>query len=169
MATARVASSRARLTGRAAVLVLVLAVLAMSYASSMRAYLRQRSEINTLKMQIAEQRADVATLEQTRERLHDPAYIRTLARLRFGWLMPGETGYRVIDADGHVLPDGGAQLTDPAARRRAADPEWWQDVWGSVVAAGRQPGDRAAGRAPQRTPVDRIRPRSPRTVAPTGR
>src|SRR4051812_49469584 len=48
-----VAARRPRFTGRAAVLVLVLAVLAISYASSMRAYLQQRGQIGDLKDQIA--------------------------------------------------------------------------------------------------------------------
>jgi hypothetical protein len=44
---------RSRFTGRAAVLVLVLAVLTVSYASSLRAYLQQRAHIGDLKAQIA--------------------------------------------------------------------------------------------------------------------
>ena len=155
------------MTGRAAIVLLVLAVLAVSYASSMRAWLRQRSEINTLTAQIAEQRAEVATLEQTKKRLHDPAYVKTLARLRFGWLMPGETGYRVIDTDGRVLSDGGAELTDLSRRTAGGETEWWQDMWGSVVAAGREPGKQA--RRPAPPPADRIGGPSPGSGTPTGR
>src|SRR6478672_1274590 len=46
-----------RFTSRAVILLLVLAVLAMSYASSMRAYLQQRSHIADLKTQIAQRQA----------------------------------------------------------------------------------------------------------------
>src|SRR5690349_23258602 len=56
-ATAR--RPRSRLTGRAAVLVLVLAVLTVSYASSLRAYLQQRAHIGELKSQIAEREASI--------------------------------------------------------------------------------------------------------------
>ena len=157
------------MTGRAAILLLVLAVLAVSYASSMRAWLRQRSEINTLTAQIAEQRAEVVALEQTKQRLHDPAYVKTLARLRFGWLMPGETGYRVIDTDGRVLSGGGAELTDPGRRSATGNTEWWQDMWGSVVAAGREPGDRESRPAVRRTPADRIGKPVPGSGTPTDR
>ena len=51
-----------RLTGRAAILVLVVSVLAVSYASSMRAYLQQRDQIGDLKDQIALRQASISDL-----------------------------------------------------------------------------------------------------------
>jgi len=120
------------------VLLLVVAVLAVSYASSTRAWLKQRSEINTLNTQIADQRADVASLVQAKKRLHDPAYIESQARLRFGWIMPGEMGYRVIGSDGQVLPNGTSTLSQPVKPVKR-DSEWWQGLYGSVVAAGEVP------------------------------
>ena len=139
MAAAQLSSSRAKLTGRAAVLLLVVAVLAVSYASSMRAWLKQRSDINTLNAQIAEQRQDVAALRLQKQRLHDPAYIQSLARSRFGWILPGETGFRVIGADGKVLSDGGSQLSDPTQPAAPPKTEWWQDTYATVVTAGAEP------------------------------
>src|SRR6185436_7973740 len=59
---------RSRLTGRAAVLVLVLAVLTVSYASSLRAYLQQRSHINELKVSIAQREAAIDELEDEKTR-----------------------------------------------------------------------------------------------------
>jgi cell division protein FtsB len=140
------AQSRAKLTGRVAIVVLVVAVLAVSYASSMRAWLQQRSDINTLSAQIAAGRAEVAALREAKQRWHDPAYIRTQARLRFGWVMPGETGYRVIDDNGDILASG-SQLSDPPVTSPKSSPEWWETAWSSVVAAGRDPADVAAAKA----------------------
>lgn len=134
------------LTGRAAILVLVIAVLGVSYASSARAWLQQRSDINTLSAQIAASKAQIAALEQTKQRWHDPAYIRTQARERFGWLMPGEIGYRVLDSHGHIVQSG-SSLADPSADAPSGT-EWWQRAWNSVVAAGSdpaQPTRRASG------------------------
>lgn len=123
-------------------LFLVLAVLGVSYASSVRAWLQQRSDLNTLSAQVATSKARIASLEQFKRRWHDPAYIRTQARERFGWLMPGEIGYRVIDEHGHLISSG-SQLAGPAVATAKASQEWWQRAWGSVVAAGdssRPPG-----------------------------
>ena len=84
-------------TGRAAILVLVLAVLAVSYASSLRAYLQQRAHIGDVKEQIAEQQASIDDLEREKSRWDDAAFVRAQARERFGYLMPGETSYVVLD------------------------------------------------------------------------
>jgi len=154
---ARIASSKATLTGRATVLLLVIAVLAVSYASSMRAWIKQRGEVNDLTTQIAQQKADVASLQQAEQRWRDPAYIEAQARLRFGWLMPGETGYRVIGPDGEVLSDGGSELSEPTTPGAKTSPEWWQSQWGSIVEAGKDPAEAAeTSDEPTRKPAERI-------------
>jgi cell division protein FtsB len=132
-------SSSAGFTGRVAILVLVVAVLAVSYASSARAWLQQRSDISSLHSQIAQHRATIAALQQAERRWHDPAYIEAQARVRFGWVMPGQIGSRVIDAQGHVLSDGGSSLSQPTGAASPARPAWWQSAWGSVVEAGKSP------------------------------
>jgi cell division protein FtsB len=147
---ASTSSSRARFTGRAAILLLVAAVLAVSYASSARAWLQQRSDISTLRTQIAQHKAAIVTLQQAERRWHDPAYIEAQARLRFGWVMPGQTGYRVIDSHGQVLSNGASQLSQPTAGTHQA-PVWWKAEWGSVVAAGNGPA--AAKTKPHRKPA----------------
>ncbi|MGI8435003.1 MAG: FtsB family cell division protein [Nocardioidaceae bacterium] len=141
-------SSKARLTSRFAVLALVVAVLAVSYASSVRAWLEQRGEINALHAEISDRQASVTELEQLRSRWHDPAYIKDQARSRFMWLMPGETGYRVIGTDGEVVTDGGDALSEPVASNEAGESQWWDQAWGSVLAADEDPaaGEAAAAR-----------------------
>jgi hypothetical protein len=134
-------------------LALVLAVLAVSYASSTRAWLRQRGEINQLNADITAQQAAVNELKQEKRRWHDPAFIKTQARLRFGWVMPGETGYRVIGDDGEVIGGSSTALPDPVKTGPADDPDWWDDAWGSVVAAGEDPA--AADVTDPETPADK--------------
>lgn len=148
--------SKAKLTGRAAVLLLVVLVLAVSYASSARAWLKQRSDIAALHAEIAQRRAAVADLEQTQRRWHDPAYIEAQARLRFGWVMPGETGYRVIDANGNLVSNGSAQLSDPTTASKPDTSQWWQDEWATVVEAGKDPSVDVMAKKPVRAPAERI-------------
>jgi cell division protein FtsB len=147
-----------------AVLLLVAAVLAVSYASSARAWLQQRSDISTLRSQIVQSRAAIATLQQDERRWHDPAYIKAQARLRFGWVMPGETGYRVIDSHGKVLPDGGSQLSPTPTAARPAAPAWWKAEWGSVVAAGTGPA--GATTKPHRKPAAWLGGHHPKHATP---
>ncbi len=117
---------------------LVLAVLTVSYASSMRAYLQQRADIEDQKQQIADRRADIAALEREKRRWEDPAYQQQQARERLGYLMPGETAYVVLDKDGEPLEQQ-AELTDPDSVVDQTPPPWWGDAWESVKLAGDPP------------------------------
>lgn len=157
--------TRSKFTKRAAVLLLVLAVLAVSYASSIRAWMRQHEEVNTLHAQIAESKASIADLKQQKRRWHDPAYIKSQARLRFGWLMPGETGYRVIGKNGKVWQHGTDSLTTPKATHPTTEPEWWQPALESMRRAGKTDAQLAAERQrkqeqlkPDHRPPEKIKP-----------
>lgn len=128
----------ARLTSRAAVLVLVLAVLAVSYASSLRAYLQQRQSIAALEQQIGQRNDAIADLQREKARWQDPSYVRQQARERFGYVQRGETPFVAVDGDGNPL-DASVELGDPS---RVEDPdrrEWFQEVWDSVKLAGDPP------------------------------
>ena len=129
------AAPRPRLTSRAAVLVLVLAVLMVSYASSMRAYFEQRHRLGDLQDDITESRANIEALQREKARWDDPAYVRTQARQRFGWVLPGEIAFQVIDEDGKPL-DHDDSLSDPEVVTEATQPLWWQSAWRSVEVAG---------------------------------
>jgi cell division protein FtsB len=134
----RTTARRPRFTGRAAVLVLVLAVLTVSYASSLRAYLQQRSHIGDLKAQIAEREASITDLEREKKRWEDPAYVKAQARARFGYLMPGEQGFEVIGADGRPL-EAQATLNDPDEVIKTVPKAWWSAAWESMELAGDPP------------------------------
>ncbi|NUR09460.1 MAG: septum formation initiator family protein, partial [Nocardioidaceae bacterium] len=150
-----------RFTSRAAVLVLVLAVLTVSYASSLRAYLEQRRHIESLQQDIATSQASITSLQREKRRWNDPAFVKTVAHQRFGWVMPGEIGFQVLDDHGRPV-DHQDSLSDPDEVTEANRPLWWQSAWGSVVQAGKpvvKPAD-----APQ--PVKRIK--VPKDTQPGG-
>lgn len=141
------AAGQPRFTGRAAILVLVLAVLAVSYASSLRAYLEQRSHIGDLKEQIAERQASIDRLEDEKERWQDPAYVSQQARERFGYVEPGATPFVVLDEHGEPLTRE-VELTDPDSIAQEPPRAWYDDVWDSVQLAGHPP--KKAPPVPQR-------------------
>jgi cell division protein FtsB len=133
-----VARRESRFTGRAMVLLLVLSVLTISYASSLKAYFQQHSQIQQLRGQIASSESSIQQLESEKARWHDPAYVREQARARFGYLMPGQTSYVVIGADGKPLA-AQATLSDPRTSTTAAPTAWWTTEWKSVQLAGDPP------------------------------
>lgn len=128
---------RTRPTGRAAVLVVVLALLAVAYASSIRAYVQQRSENATLQAENAERQASIEEKARQIRRENDPAYIKQDARSRLGFVMPGETLYIVRDGGVPIEPE--ATLSDPVDPADADPVAWWSDAWGSVELAGHPP------------------------------
>ena len=149
-----------RLTGRAAVLLLVMLVLLISYASSLRAWLQQRADTEQARADIASAQHSIDELEREKARLDDPAYLETLARDRFGWLRPGETGYTTLDENGNVLGSEG-ELTDPDAAEdsSADDEEWYAKVWGSMQTAGREEPEESGDepkQSPRKKPKDKI-------------
>lgn len=129
---------RARPTGRLAVLVLVVAVLTLSYASSMRAYLVQREEIQGYKADIAQREEAIADLEREKQRWEDPAFVAAQARERFGYVMVGETAFQVLGADNEPL-EAAATLHDPAQVIKEKPTAWWETAWGSMELAGSPP------------------------------
>ena len=141
-----------------AILVVVLAVLVVSYASSMRAYLQQRSHINDLRAQIDSSERDIKAMEREKRRWQDDAYVETQARERLLWVLPGETSYQVIDRDGKPL-ERSDELTDPSSVARQAPEPWWGKVNGTLEAAD-HPKKKAA-------PATNITPPPPPTPTPT--
>lgn len=137
---------RSSLTTRAIALAVVLLVLTISYASSLRIYLSQRHEIATTKAEIAQRQNQITDLQSTLNRWDDPNYVKTQARVRFGWVVPGETGYRVIGADGKVI--GGTESVGGTSTAVLTTPPkaWWQKLWGSVEAADALPSSQSQPR-----------------------
>jgi Septum formation initiator len=118
--------------------VLVLSVLTISYASSLKAYFQQHSQIQQLRGQIASSQHSISRLEQERARWNDPAYVRQQARARFGYLMPGQTSYVVIGEDGKPIA-AQSTLADPRTSRSTTPTAWWTGEWRSVELAGNPP------------------------------
>ncbi|KAA1378107.1 septum formation initiator family protein [Aeromicrobium fastidiosum] len=125
-----------QLTTRAIVLLAVVLLLIASYTSTLHAWWQQRSEIQATRAEIATRKESIVELEDQISRWDDPAYVKQQAKERFGWVSPGEVGYRVIGSDGKVQ---GADVPTLDAPPRPADPEWYDKLWGSVKEAGKKP------------------------------
>ena len=97
------------LTARALALAVVILMLTISYANSLRIYFAQSHEVAATKAEIADREARIGDLQTELDRWDDPAFVKLQARNRLGWVVPGEIGFTVVDADGKPL-GGGQQL-----------------------------------------------------------
>jgi cell division protein FtsB len=122
---------RSRLTGRAALLALVLCTMIVALAYPMRQYVSQRAQIAEQEREQRQARERVEQLRDLKARWQDDAYAEQQIRLRLHYVMPGETGYIVIDPK---------TARNARATRSTADLPWYASVWAGVDradAAGR--------------------------------
>ena len=120
---------RSRLTGRAALLALVVCSLIVALAYPMRQYVSQRADIADLQQEQAETRQRVERLRDLKARWQDDAYAEQRIRERLHYVMPGETGFIVVDP-------GAARQS--RADMGAADRPWYSNVWDGVDNADRR-------------------------------
>ncbi|MEV5550204.1 septum formation initiator family protein [Streptomyces sp. NPDC052309] len=114
---------RSRLTGRAALLAMVICTLVVALAYPIRQYVAQRAEIADLQRQRQETEERVEQLRDLKARWQDDAYAEQQIRLRLHYVMPGETGYIVID------PDAAEQSRTDLG---SADRPWYRTLWDGV-------------------------------------
>lgn len=114
---------RSRLTGRAALLALVVCSLVVALAYPMRQYVSQRADIADLEQEQEAARQRVEKLRDMKARWQDDAYAEQEIRRRLHYVMPGETGYIVVDPD-----RAATSRTD----REATDRPWYANVWDGV-------------------------------------
>lgn len=143
------------LTGRAAVVLLVLGALVVSYAQSLRVWFDQHQQISALQDEITAREQRVGQLEDEITRWNDDAYVRAQARQRFGWVMPGEIGYRVIGPDGKPVGTP-PEVAGPTPAAGQQDPTWYTKLWGSVQGAGAEQQKQKPPAARRTTPPDRV-------------
>lgn len=128
------APGRPNLTGRAAVLALVVCVLAISLAYPLREYLAQRGDIGDYRARVAAQSRRVADLRAQQRQWADPHFVERQARERLHFVMPGETSYVVLGPDEAPAPEG---IVESQPRPVVRSP-WFTELWHSVEVAGKQ-------------------------------
>ena len=154
---ARTRGSR-NLTGRAAVVLLVLGALIVSYAQSLRVWFDQHQQITALQQEIRDREKRVGELNDEIARWDDDAYVKAQARQRLGWVMPGEVGYRVIGADGKPVgaPPEPSTPSDAYGRHRRSRPGTPSCGGASREPATRRPVDPDPGQADPEADPDAI-------------
>ena len=97
MARRQLQFRRRRTSNRVLALSAILFILALTIAPPVKHYFTQRAQISALKSQLS---ADNAALQKARQELSlwkDPDFIKSQARERLHFVLPGERQYIVID------------------------------------------------------------------------
>jgi len=131
-AAAMAAAARsARLTGRAALLAVVICAIALSLAYPVREYIAQRQQIDQLVAQQQVMSAQVKALQEENTKLGQTWYIVQQAQDQLHMCFPHEQCYEVVS--------GQSARTTTAKPHVVADP-WYAKLWQSVQRSDAQPG-----------------------------
>jgi cell division protein FtsB len=122
------ASRSTRLTGRAALLAVVICAIALSLAYPVREYIAQRQQIDQLLAQRATMSAQVKALQDQAAALGSPSYVEQRARDQLHMCFPDEQCYQVI----------APSVPAASARSKSAASPWYSRLWQSVQRANQE-------------------------------
>ena len=97
---------------RALTLATILFLMALTIAPPIKHYFTQRAQISALKSQVE---TNNAALEQARKDLllwRDPEFIKSQARERLHFILPGERQYIVTDSEGQYTQESGTTVAN---------------------------------------------------------
>ena len=122
-------------SGRTFAIVAIFSALALFLAPPIKNYFTQRAQISALKSQLS---SDYAALEEARKELtlwQDPNYIKSQARERLHFVMPGERQYIVTGGDDSQDPTSG---DINVVENLPEGQPWYTRMIASVTEAGKQ-------------------------------
>ena len=119
-------------TARALIAIVVLAVVMISFANSLRVWYIQSGDLATADAAIAARSERVTELQDELARWDDSAYVKAQARARLGWVMPGEVGYRVVDEHGQVLSGSNEIEGVGNPQGNQLEAQWWDRLASSM-------------------------------------
>ena len=97
---------------RVLTLATILYLMALTIAPPIKNYFTQRAQISALKSQVE---SNNAALEQARKDLlmwRDPEFIKSQARERLHFILPGERQYIVTDSEGQYTQESGTTVAN---------------------------------------------------------
>jgi cell division protein FtsB len=133
-AAAMAAAARpTKLTGRAALLAVVICAIALSLAYPVREYIAQRQQIDQLLALQQANAAQVQALEEQDGKLTQTSYVEQQAEDELHMCFPHEQCYEVVSGRS-------AQAALAKAKRQAVTSAWYATLWQSVQRADAEPG-----------------------------
>lgn len=115
------------------ILIVGLTVLGVAIlAPQLNILVQQRQQVAELQSKVALMKSQVADIEKQRARWDDPAYVRTQARERLYYVMPGEINFLVIND----VAIEQSRTEAPTAALTTTDTNWVSGALNSVLVAG---------------------------------
>ena len=132
MARRQLRFGRRRTSNRVLALSAIFFVLALTIAPPVKHYFTQRAQISALKAQLS---ADKTALQNAREELtlwQDPEYIKSQARERLHFVLPGERQYIVTNSENNLQQNGSTKIASSLADGQP----WYSRLIASISETG---------------------------------
>jgi cell division protein FtsB len=117
----RILQRMLRLNGVSVSVILVIILGAYLISPDVQSYLNQRREIVEMEQSIQDAKDAVVDMQAERDRWQDPVYIRSQARDRLYYVLPGEVSYLVMDSEGLDFSDTSNTVGALLAEQRNTD------------------------------------------------
>ena len=131
---------------RNALVLVMIVVGVVTVAPNVQTLFSYRQQIADMQAQVDAEKKELANMIVERKRWDDPVYVRSQARQRLYYVLPGEVSYLVMDAGSVNTSDKsgtvGAMLADRrntsviSSSIRTTSENWVDDIVGSVIRAG---------------------------------
>lgn len=129
-----------------AVLLMMIVFGVVTVAPNVQTFFSFRQQIADMQAQVDAAKKEVADMTIERKRWDDPVYVRSQARQRLYYVLPGEVSYLVMDAGSVNTSDKSGTVGAMLAERRntavisssirTTSENWVDDIMGSVIRAG---------------------------------
>jgi cell division protein FtsB len=132
MARRQLRFGRRRTSNRVLALSAIFFILALTIAPPVKNYFTQRAQISALKAQLS---ADNSALQKAREELllwQDPEYIKSQARERLHFVLPGERQYIVTNGQTNTSQNGSTKIASSLADGQP----WYSRLIASISETG---------------------------------
>jgi cell division protein FtsB len=132
MARRQLRFRRRRTSNRVLALSAIFFILALTIAPPVKNYFTQRAQISALKAQLS---ADNSALQKAREELllwQDPEYIKSQARERLHFVLPGERQYIVTNGQTNTSQNGSTKIASSLADGQP----WYSRLIASISETG---------------------------------
>jgi len=127
-------AQRRGISTRLLILFIVLFAIAVTLAPPTQHYFAQRAQISALEASVASNRAKLLEARTELERWNDPDYVRSQARTRLHFVLPGERQYIILGAGNEA-----SSTTEGAAPINGDFPlgvPWYSRIISSITSVG---------------------------------
>lgn len=124
--------NRRRRSGRSFLFIAILFAFTLMVAPPIKHYFTQRAQIQALKAQVASDRKDLEAARKQLQQWKDPEYIKSQARERLHFVLPGERQYIVTDGTDSTDQNSGVHV----AQSVPTDEPWYTRIIASISESG---------------------------------